>query len=59
MTGLSPELAGLLAATTGVGMMMVFAGVQKNLIEWRRQRRQCPSCGRRIQRRVCDCATPR
>jgi hypothetical protein len=58
MTGLTPELAGLLAASTGVGLLMVVAGVQKSLLEWRRPRRQCPVCGRRIERRVCDCASP-
>ena len=53
MTGLELELAVLLLSTTGVGFLMVFAGVQKNALEWRRRRRRCPSCGRRIDGRTC------
>ncbi len=50
---MSPELAGLLAATTGVGFLMLLAGVQKSMLEWRHRRRHCPSCGRLIEARVC------
>ena len=60
MTELTPELAAIIAATTGVGILMAIAGVEKSMLEWRHQRRrQCPACGRRIERRVCDCAAPR
>ena len=55
---LTPELAGLVAATTGVGVLMALAGIEKSMLEWRHPRRQCPACGRKIQRRVCDCAAP-
>ena len=54
MTGLELELAVLLLSTTGVGFLMVFAGVQKNALEWRRRRRICPSCGRLIAGRTCS-----
>jgi hypothetical protein len=38
--------------------MMLTAGVQKNALEGRRQRRVCPSCGREIHARVCStCAS--
>jgi hypothetical protein len=57
MTPLSPELVGLLAATTGVGYLMMTMGVQKSLLEWRARRRSCPSCGRHIERRVCSACT--
>jgi hypothetical protein len=51
---MSPELAALFAATTGVGFLMMWAGVQKSLLEWRQRRRPCPSCGREIEGRVCS-----
>jgi hypothetical protein len=42
-----------LFATAGAGVWMAIAGVHKNVLEWRRQRRTCPSCGRHIDGRVC------
>jgi hypothetical protein len=50
---ITPELAAIFAATTGVGFLMMWAGVQKSMLEWRRGRRSCPSCGRHIEGRVC------
>ena len=52
MNGLTPQVITLFACT-GVGVWMAIAGVQKNALEWRRRRRQCPSCGRIIAGRVC------
>ena len=52
MTGMSPQLAVLLAST-GAGVWMAVAGVQKSALEWRRRRRICPSCGRDIEGRTC------
>jgi hypothetical protein len=43
--------------TIGIGWMMMMAGVQKSALEWRRQRRICPSCGREIHARVCTTCT--
>ena len=57
MTGLTPQLAGLFAATTGVGFLMLMAGVSKSMLEWRQRRRNCPSCGRIIDGRVCGACT--
>ena len=57
MTTMTPQLAGLFAATTGVGFLMMFVGVQKHALEWRRRRRHCPCCGRRIEQRVCTRCT--
>ena len=54
---MTPQLAGLFAATTGVGFLMMLAGVQKHALEWRRRRRSCPSCGRHIEERVCSRCT--
>ena len=48
----TPQVIALLA-TTGAGVWMAIAGVQKNALEWRRRRRFCPSCGRTIDGRVC------
>jgi NADH pyrophosphatase NudC (nudix superfamily) len=43
--------------TTGVGYVMVVAGLHKSMLEWRRSTRSCPSCGRAITERVCmNCA---
>jgi NADH pyrophosphatase NudC (nudix superfamily) len=47
------QLVLLFATTTGVGFVMLAAGVQKRALEWRRRQRLCPSCGRRIAGRVC------
>jgi hypothetical protein len=58
MKSLSPELVALFATSTGVGLMMIVAGVQTNALEWRRRRRSCPSCGRVIEARRCACTSP-
>ncbi|MGZ4400953.1 MAG: hypothetical protein ACXVYM_08775 [Gaiellaceae bacterium] len=44
-------------ATLGAGWLMAVAGVQKSALEWRRQKRVCPSCGREIRARACDCSS--
>ena len=54
---MTPQLAALFAATTGVGFLMLLAGVQKSLLEWRNRRRHCPSCGRLLEGRVCRVCT--
>jgi hypothetical protein len=54
MNGLTPQLIALFA-TTGIGVWMAVAGVHKNALEWRRQKRTCPSCGRVIPGRTCGC----
>jgi hypothetical protein len=50
-----PQIAVSLIATTGVGWMMVVAGLGKSGLELRRRKRICPSCGREIHSRVCGC----
>jgi hypothetical protein len=58
MEPLSPQLVAVFAVTTGVGFLMMLSGVQKSLLEWRRRRRQCPSCGRLLEGPVCrTCAS--
>jgi NADH pyrophosphatase NudC (nudix superfamily) len=50
------ETALLLASTTGVGYLMLTAGIEKKALEWRRKRRICPGCGKHIAGRVCSCS---
>jgi hypothetical protein len=33
---------------------MAFAGLKKHALELKQRKRRCPSCGRRIDGRVCD-----
>ena len=56
MTALTPELTATFISTTGVAFLMAWVGVQKSMLEWRRRRRYCPSCGRAIDGRTCGCA---
>jgi hypothetical protein len=51
---LNLDIAALAAVTCGVGYLMVFAGVRKSALEWRRRQRICPSCGRILDSRVCS-----
>ncbi len=53
MTTLDPHVAILMVLCMGVGYVMLFAGVSKNALEWKRQRRICPSCGLRTD--SCRC----
>jgi NADH pyrophosphatase NudC (nudix superfamily) len=48
------HLAAVAVLTSGVGYLMVMAGLQKSSLEWKRRRRFCPSCGRVLERRVCS-----
>ena len=42
--------------TLGVGWLMIQAGLQKSVLEWRKRRRTCPSCGRELVARSCPCS---
>jgi hypothetical protein len=48
-----PHVATLAVVTLGAGWLMAQAGLQKSALEWRKQRRSCPSCGRQLDTRVC------
>jgi ribosomal protein L37AE/L43A len=52
---LDPHITLIAVVTMGVGYVMTVAGIHKSLLEWRRRGRVCPSCGRTIVARVCDC----
>jgi hypothetical protein len=54
METLDPQLATFFAVTMGIGFLMIQSGLQKSLLEWRRRRRHCPSCGR--ESRTCCCS---
>jgi NADH pyrophosphatase NudC (nudix superfamily) len=56
MKTMTPQSVLLLASMAGVGFLMVVAGVEKRALEWRRRRRICPGCGRRIPGRICNCS---
>jgi recombinational DNA repair protein RecR len=47
------HVATLAVVTLGAGWLMAQAGLQKSALEWRKQRRNCPSCGRQLRSRVC------
>jgi hypothetical protein len=49
-----PELLTLFAITTGIGYLMIQSGLHKSLLEWRRRRQYCPSCGHETS--VCRCS---
>src|SRR5262249_51596245 len=52
---LNPHIFVLAVLSCGVGYVMIVAGLQKSVLEWRRKRRNCPSCGRALESRVCPC----
>jgi hypothetical protein len=54
---LDPSIALLAFLTSGIGYLMVAAGIHKSMLEWRRPARMCPSCGRAISGRSCSCSS--
>jgi hypothetical protein len=54
---LDPNIALVATLTCGIGYLMIVAGLSKNALELKRRQRLCPSCGRRIQARVCRACT--
>jgi hypothetical protein len=56
MNEMTNDLALILATSTGVGVLMMKAGVEKKLLEWRRQERNCAGCGKPLPgQSVCNC----
>jgi NADH pyrophosphatase NudC (nudix superfamily) len=51
-----PNTALLALITSGIGYLMVSAGIHKSMLEWRRTARMCPSCGRALTARICSCS---
>lgn len=57
MTTMTNETALLLASSTGVGVLMMKTGIEKKMLEWRRNERNCAGCGKRLPgRSVCSCS---
>jgi len=54
---LDPHVAIAAVSTLAAGWLMITAGLGKNALERRSDRRVCPSCGREIQARVCASCT--
>jgi UPF0716 family protein affecting phage T7 exclusion len=54
--GLDSQTVVLMVLTTGAGWLMIESGLLRNLLERRRHRRVCPSCGRDAN--TCGCRTP-
>ena len=54
---LDPQVAIAAVVTLGAGWLMMAAGVEKSVLERRRHRRVCPSCGKEIASRVCVSCT--
>jgi hypothetical protein len=57
MTELTNETALLLVSSTGVGVLMMKAGIEKKMLEWRRHERNCAGCGKPLPgQSVCSCS---
>jgi hypothetical protein len=57
MNAMPLETALVLASTTGVGYLMLTAGLEKKALVWRRRRRVCASCGKHLPgHKICNCA---
>ena len=50
---LDPQVLTAVITTLGAGWLMMAAGVEKNVLERRRRKRVCPSCGREIRAHAC------
>jgi hypothetical protein len=57
VSGLGSQIALVAILTTGIGAVMIRLGPDRGGLVRRRASRRCPSCGRIIQRRVCEVCT--
>lgn len=57
MNALGSQIALVALVTTGIGALMIRLGLDRGALMRRRATRRCPSCGRLIERRVCDTCT--
>jgi hypothetical protein len=53
MTATGLQLASIVGTTMCAGILMVLAGTQKKLLQWKRTPKRCPACGR--SERDCRC----
>jgi hypothetical protein len=57
MIEMTTETALLLASSTGVGVLMMRAGIEKKMLEWKRRSRNCAGCGKPLPgQSVCSCS---
>ena len=57
MIALTNATALLLASSTGVGVLMMKAGIEKKMLEWKRHARNCAGCGKPLPgQSVCNCS---
>jgi hypothetical protein len=57
MIEMTNETALLLASSTGVGVLMMRAGIEKKMLEWKRQARNCAGCGKPLPgQSICRCS---
>ena len=49
-----PHFVTLAALMMAVGWTMTFSGLKKHMLELKRRKRTCPSCGRSIDGPVCQ-----
>ena len=50
MTAVDPQIVTFVALAMAVGYTMFFSGLKKHVLELKRRRRTCPSCGRAHRR---------
>ena len=53
MLTFDPQITMMAAITTAVGYLMIQSGLSKSMLELKRRRRHCPSCGRHLE--TCGC----
>jgi NADH pyrophosphatase NudC (nudix superfamily) len=57
MIEMTSQTALLLASSTGVGVLMMRAGIEKKMLEWKRRARNCAGCGKPLAgQSVCSCS---
>ena len=57
MIDMTTQTALLLASSTGVGVLMMRAGIEKKMLEWKRRARNCAGCGKPLPgQSVCSCS---
>lgn len=54
MTATGLQLTSVIGTTLCAGLLMVFAGTQKKMLQWKKSPRRCPVCGR-VGRNNCAC----
>ena len=57
MIEMTTQTALLLASSTAVGVLMMRAGIEKKMLEWKRHALNCAGCGKPLPgQSVCSCS---